>query len=525
MHKEMVMYGLCVLCVLLLCHTAIGADVHCPQNKFKEECNNVGTCVSGKCICKRGYSGDACTENTFANCLRFCSGHGICVEDFSVDSWKCQCDVGYESEDCHVYSGCGGDMHFCSGHGQCHDNSCLCELGWTGSDCGTELQCIRGCSGHGTCKLASDGSNAVVCECDPNFTGNDCSQVVLPSTCTFGCSGHGTCRLPAADPVADYPSFTREQCICQTGYAGPACNVVRNPCAMSCGHGNCVANNPAASFMKIGFNTTRSISRAYSCACDELYSGPNCNTRDVAILQCNKLALCSGHGTCTTDVAGIELCECTEGYEGETCSHINPFAPPCPGSCSGHGTCDLNARADSSSNAPLYLCNCQDGWEGAACDVNRCSLEKTNNMGDSLVCSGHGVCELSRAISRYRCNCDDGYQGQICSAQIQTCSSSCTLHGKCVNGECICDQDWKGPSCTESAVPDVTIIGGNSTTSTGSSSTTTADSNAVVCCPYECSDNGTCDMAACKCVCKSDWAGLGCETFAAGGDVVLVELV
>jgi hypothetical protein len=57
-------------------------------------CGNFGTCVSGKCECKSGYTGEKCEKHPDL-CLNVnCGNFGTCV------SGKCECKSGYTGEKC-----------------------------------------------------------------------------------------------------------------------------------------------------------------------------------------------------------------------------------------------------------------------------------------------------------------------------------------------------------------------------------------------------------------------------------------
>ncbi len=67
-----------------------------------------------------------------------------------------------------------GSVNDCSGHGACiGPDLCLCDEGWSGSDCGTvSCAALQDCSGHGVCASPNE------CVCDPGWAAADCSFAV-----------------------------------------------------------------------------------------------------------------------------------------------------------------------------------------------------------------------------------------------------------------------------------------------------------------------------------------------------------
>ena len=63
---------------------------------------------------------------------------------------------------------------------------------------------------------------------------------------------------------------------------------------------------------------------------------------------------------------------------------------------------------------------------------------------------------------------------------------TCTDHGWCVNGGCICQRGWKGADCSE------------------------MDTDARQCLP-DCNNHGQFDLITHSCVCEAPWTGTDCS--------------
>mmetsp|Transcript_16771 Transcript_16771/g.50173 ORF Transcript_16771/g.50173 Transcript_16771/m.50173 type:complete len:615 (-) Transcript_16771:64-1908(-) len=75
--------------------------------------------------------------------------------------------------------GCPNGCYVSLGRGECVSGACLCNEGWTGSDCGL-MRCVsdqQQCAGHGSC-LSEAAPGIDSCVCEYPFTGRDCNTTI-----------------------------------------------------------------------------------------------------------------------------------------------------------------------------------------------------------------------------------------------------------------------------------------------------------------------------------------------------------
>lgn len=351
------------------------------------------------------------------NCVPDCI-NGIC------NNGVCICNAGYTGPSCSTelcLNGCA--------NGICNNGVCNCDLGYTGISCETP-NCVPGCQSgtcvinqglpecvcdtgytgdhcqieilncdHGTFTLNSDTG---LCYCDPNYQGTLCDTIIL--NCVFG----------------NY-SITDNACICQPNYTGKHCDEYYIPCSVTCQNGICnhttglcdcyqnyIGIDCGQFFLECPSNCNNGVCdhNSGNCVCNSGFTGQFCET---------KICVCGNGGQCIND-----SCVCNLGYTGEFCDtcDINTYSedclvcPPCV-----HGSCD-NITG---------LCNCDIGWEGTLCDEIDCEYYCQN-----------GECQFT-GINEETCVCSPGYTGEYCDIP-----ANCTL--ECLNGECIFDIHG-GESC------------------------------------------------------------------------------
>ncbi|XP_055479321.1 teneurin-4 isoform X1 [Psammomys obesus] len=246
-------------CISGTCHCFLGfLGPDCGRASCPVLCSGNGQYLKGRCLCHSGWKGPECDVPT-SQCIDVaCSGHGTCIMG------TCICNPGYKGESCEEVD-CMDPT--CSSRGVCVRGECHCSVGWGGTNCETpRATCLDQCSGHGTF-LPDTG----LCNCDPSWTGHDCSIEI----CAADCGGHGVC--------------VGGTCRCEDGWMGAACD--QRACHPRCAeHGTC---------------------RGGKCECSPGWNGEHCTIEGCP-------GLCNGNGRCTLDLNGWH-CVCQLGWRGAGC--------------------------------------------------------------------------------------------------------------------------------------------------------------------------------------------------------------
>ncbi|XP_063060855.1 teneurin-4 isoform X2 [Engraulis encrasicolus] len=246
-------------CIAGTCHCFLGfRGPDCGRASCPVLCSGNGQYLKGRCMCHSGWKGAECDVPTNQCIDAACSSHGTCIVG------TCICNPGYKGENCEEVD-CLDPT--CSGRGVCVRGECHCFAGWGGAGCESpRASCMDQCSGHGAF-LAETGT----CNCDPNWTGHDCSTEI----CAADCGGHGICVAGT--------------CRCDEGWTGAGCD--QRACHPRCQeHGTC----------KDG-----------KCECSPGWNGEHCTIEGCP-------GLCNGNGRCTLGNNGW-YCVCQLGWRGAGC--------------------------------------------------------------------------------------------------------------------------------------------------------------------------------------------------------------
>ncbi|XP_046872433.1 teneurin-1-like isoform X2 [Hypomesus transpacificus] len=176
-------------------------------------------------------------------------------------------------------------------------------------------------------------------------------------------------------------------------------------------------------------------------------------------------------------------CHCFAGFLGPDCAKDS-----CPVLCSGNGVYEKGR------------CACLEGWKGAECNVEegQC-IDPT--------CSNHGSCIQGICI------CNQAYKGVNCE-QVDCVDPQCAGNGVCVRGECVCSAGWVGVSCDDPLPACQDQCSGHGTylldTDTCACQPNwTGPDCYIELCPVPCSSHGVCSAAQCQC--EEGWLGAACD--------------
>uniref|UniRef100_A0A4W4GWE8 Tenascin C n=1 Tax=Electrophorus electricus TaxID=8005 RepID=A0A4W4GWE8_ELEEL len=465
-------------------------------------------CISGAGCCGAQVTGEVATKP-------YCSGHG----NYSTETCSCVCELGWKGSNCSE-SEC---PNFCQDQGHCVDGKCVCFEGFGGEDCGIEI-CPVDCGENGDC---IDGS----CICEEGFTGEDCSM----TNCLNNCLGRGRCvdsecmcdepwtGFDCSELICPNDCFDRGRCdngtcYCDEGFTGEDCGELTCPDNCNnkglCVNGQCVCNLGYSGEDCSKLTCPNDCSRRGHCfngrcICDPGFEGEDCSIPSCPD-NCNNRGKCvNGECICDTGYQGdncSELscsngchnngrcidgkCICREGFAGEDCSNKT-----CPNNCHDHGEC-VDGK-----------CICREGYAGVDCSIKTCPND----------CHGHGKCVDGKCI------CREGYAGVDCS--IKTCPNDCHGHGKCVDGKCICREGYAGKDCTELTCPNNchnqgSCVNGQCVCNMGF----TGEDCGEKTCLNNCLDRGFCDDG--KCICFEGYTGADCSelTFSPPRDLTVTEV-
>uniref|UniRef100_A0AC35FIW2 EGF-like domain-containing protein n=1 Tax=Panagrolaimus sp. PS1159 TaxID=55785 RepID=A0AC35FIW2_9BILA len=483
------MFSKLFACCLVLSYTTINAQfINLPCDRT--DCNNRGTCLGTKtaplCFCELGSSGTRCEQ-----------GKPFFESPFQRTIGLAQCDSKIA----------------CSGNGICVgnslQNSCICNLGYTGLRCensptsGNDLfGLFKNWLGSGTDPMGSwsslFGLNNLLKPLstanlpysnNPNIALNPVSTDPIYSSVSFypfnDISPNAVVLPMAQPPSADssgnfYPQYPQFP---QTNNAMIIGNAVDN------GMPSVIPQNlpVTAANYSLPLNQGLDICGPQDSA---NYSLPINQGLDICGPQdCNNQGVCIGS-------KALPVCLCYVGFSGTKCE-TNIFNNVNIGD-SGHSiicsASDCNNNGVCIGTKGSFTCACKLGFSGRRCESTPYPLC------DASDCNNNGLCIGTKGA--FTCACHVSYSGERCErAQGTLCElSDCNSQGICIGTKdqftCLCNLGYTGKRCESRVLDTVAPLAGG-----------------LFCELKDCSNNGLCvgTKLLPTCLCNLGYLGLRCE--------------
>ena len=328
--------------------------------------------------------------------------------------------------------------------------SCVCDAGWSGSDCSKMATCpgysLDSCPVNATgCNKCQSGDQVKyrVGGCKPGWTGTDCSV-------TASCSGYTLTQCPEKATGCNTCQSGNELWYqvkgCQAGWSGASCS------------------SPAAC---TGYTLTSCPEKATSCSTCQSgetirYKADSCQPGWTGV-NCASIAPCVGYSltSCPVNAKKCNTCQsgdqmkyqvesCTPGWTGNTCSTAEACTgydlTSCPANAVGCTTCL------SGSTMKYRITTCLPGWTGSDCsEPNACTGYDLTSCPDNAV--GCTTCQSGNTMKYKTTGCQPGWTGSACGDKVKcdynttsckegyhetgnTCQSGDTVYVECEANAC-----------------------------------------------------------------------------------------
>jgi hypothetical protein len=259
------------------------------------------------------------------------------------------------------------------------DSSCTTNQGcFTPYVCYNQT-CSPNCLNNATYELVNN--NTYRCNCQPGYTGQNCSEII--NNCL-----HNQCNSNHTTNCTNIIGNGTYSCNCNPGYEGTYCNI--DPCnakgtngTEKCNfHGSCLVTNST-----------------YQCNCQAGYNGTHCE--DI-INNCYPQP-CMNHASCSNLINDYN-CSCAAPWINKNCS-ISNYNCTALKPCQNNGICTVD-----SFNTNGFNCSCSSPWIGTSCSISNYSCSSLQP------CQNGGLCKIdSTNPTGYNCTCFNGWSGSICT--------------------------------------------------------------------------------------------------------------
>lgn len=431
-------------------------------------CLNNATCIDRVlgyyCACLDGYNGTFCQTQINECESDPCKNNGTCID--LIPGYSCKCPEQFNGEICEnaidvcISSPCqhGG---ICKSQNFSEDFNCTCKPGFTGSFCEEDINdCISNpCAANAYC---IDMVNDFRCECYPSYSGDNC-EIFLASTFDLIFKRQTTedmVFLPDGRDIPSMTSFTIAQ-------------FVRADSSYTSGtlFSYSVPGNPD-DIIIVEFTETQLlmtikdeiITANYKLADDEWHY--------VGVIWDGSLGRASiyidGKGLKRMDDMKSDITVNGGGWivlgqrylAGEkTASLKTAFVGTL------HQVSIWNVPAtpyhmwNAAHNCSWPIAGSLRAWNsflpGIKGKVERSFMTKCKALDMCTTnCSHFLHCESRQGL--YYCVCEAGFTGFHCNINIDECSSSPCVNGKCIDGvdrfECSCNKGYFGSNCEKKII-------------------------------------------------------------------------
>ena len=264
---------------------------------------------------------------------------------------------------------------------------------------------LKPCNG-GTCRLLDDGQMDFECDCNENYRGRFCEQII-DHCFTNPCMNGAVCKS-----MPDQDGYT---CICPDGFHGSRCERNFDDCENNqCKNGgvcvdgineytcNCGVGYSGdfcevdVDICEYGRNPCQNGAKCldlgsdYKCNCQPGYNGKNCEIQVDHCFHHDGSPYCLNKALCVPELFGQTKCRCIDGFFGPRCEYSGEItAPPVDNNWHKDDACasdtELNCVKNQGSckegKKGLY-CSCSPGFSGKSCEntVSITLLDKSSNV-------------------------------------------------------------------------------------------------------------------------------------------------